>query len=609
MRIFLILAALILIACGGNGGTSNNPPPPAGPALTAIYDVQGVGDTSPLSGQDVTVQGVVTGDFQEGDTDTTRNLGGFYIQSVPDTDFATSDGVFIFDGNNPATDVDVGDVVRVTGTVNEYFGETQINSSAVSVSGSGAIQAVPINLPVAATTTNSDGELIADLERYEGMLITFPQALTVSQIRNLGRFGEVLLSEGGRQFSYTNLNVPDVAGYVAHLDGLAHRRIHLDDGLRSENSGEAMAIRNGDEISSLTGVLRYSRGNRGSGMEAYRLMPTIEPQFESVNPRPAVPAVGGSLHVATFNLDNYFSTVDTGQKICGPAGDATCRGADSTEELTRQFGKIITALAMLDGDIVALAELENNTRESAQSIIDGLNARVGAGTYDFVDTGTMGSDAIRVGLMYKPAVVQPVGAFAVLDRSVDVRFQDNRHRPVLAQTFETTSGVEQFTVLALHLKSKGSSCDRDGDPDIGDGQGNCSATRAMAAAAIIDWIATDPTSSEDADFLVTGDFNTYTMGDAMTLFESAGYTNVAETIVGAGAYSFEFDGQFGALDHAMASPELAAKVVDAAEWHINADESRLNDYNLEFGRDPALFNPASPYRASDHDPLIIGIEF
>jgi len=192
---------------------------------------------------------------------------------------------------------------------------------------------------------------------------------------------------------------------------------------------------------------------------------------------------------------------------------------------------------------------------------------------------------------------------------VDVRFNDNRSRPVLAQTFDTVSGEERFTVLANHLKSKGSSCDSDGDPDIGDGQGNCSATRTMAAAAMVDWIATDPTSSGDADFLVIGDFNTHTMGDAITRFESAGYINVAETLIGASGYSFEFAGQFGTLDHAMASPGLASKVVDAAEWHINADESQINDFNLEFGRDPALFDPASPYRASDHDPLIIGLEF
>jgi len=599
MRYYPLVVAAILAACTSNGGAT----------VTKIHEVQGTGATSSLVGQDVTVEGVVTGDFQEHDDDSARNLGGFYIQGAPDADAATSDGVFVFDGNSPAIDVNVGDTVRVSGTVSEYYGETQISAPTVSVIGTGEHEAVPVNLPAAGTVANSDGELIADLERYEGMLITFPQTLTVSQLRNLGRFGEVLLTEGGRQYSYTNKNVPDVAGYATHRDDVAARRILLDDGLRNENSGKVLAIRNGDEATNLTGVLRYSRGSGGSGTEAYRLMPTIEPPFESVNPRPVAPVVGGSLHIATFNLNNYFSTVDTGQSICGPDSDSRCRGADSVEEFTRQREKIITALTIMDADIVAVIELENNANDSSQSIVDGLNARIGAGTYDFVDTGTIGTDAIKVGLLYKPAVVQLVSNFAVLDQSVDVRFKDDRNRPVLAQTFETVSGAERFTVLANHLKSKGSSCESDGDPDVGDGQGNCSATRTMAAAAMIDWIATDPTSSGDTDFLVIGDFNTHTMGDAITRFESAGYINVAETLIGASAYSFEFDGQFGTLDHAMASPGMASKVVDAVEWHINADEAQIIDFNLEFGRDPALFDPASPYRASDHDPLIIGLEF
>lgn len=599
MRYYPLVVAAILASCTSHGGTT----------VTTIQEVQGNSDASPLLGEVVTVEGLVTGDFQERDGDTSRNLGGFYIQGTPDADAATSDGIFVFDGDSPTIDVNVGDTVRVSGTVSEYYGETQISAPTVSVIGTGEHEAVPVNLPAAGTIANSDGELIADLERYEGMLITFPQTLTVSQLRNLGRFGEILLSEGGRQYSFTNRNVPDIAAYSAHLEAIAVRRIHLDDGLRSENSGQALAIRNGDEVTNLTGVLRYSRGSGGSGTEAYRLMPTIEPDFDTVNPRPDAPTVDGTLQIATFNLNNYFSNIDTGQSTCGPSGESGCRGADSDEELSRQHEKIITALSMMDADIIAVIELENNASDASQSIVDGLNARIGAGTYDFVDTGTIGTDAIKVGLLYKPAMVQPFGAFAVLDSSVDVRFNDNRSRPVLAQTFDTVSGEERFTVLANHLKSKGSSCDSDGDPDIGDGQGNCSATRTMAAAAMVDWIATDPTSSGDADFLVIGDFNTHTMGDAITRFESAGYINVAETLIGASGYSFEFAGQFGTLDHAMASPGLASKVVDAAEWHINADESQINDFNLEFGRDPALFDPASPYRASDHDPLIIGLEF
>lgn len=601
MRLILTTIAATLVACGGSGPSNAD-------TLTAIGDIQGAGSTSPLEGRDVTIEGVVTGDFQEGDGDTRRNLGGFYVQGAPDGDDDTSDGIFVFDGARPQVDVKPGDRVRVTGSVTEFFGETQIAPAAVAIVGAGDVEPAPVSLPV-GTRSNGDGELIADLEAYEGMLVRFPQVLTVSQLRNLERFGEVLLSAGGRPFSFTNAHPPDVPGYAAHLESVAARRIHLDDGRRDNNPGVTLALRNGDEIRGLTGVVRYSRGAAESGTAAYRLMPTLDPEFDNSNPRPPVPAVGGSLRVATFNVNNFFATPDGNGPVCGPTGEDSCRGADSDAELSRQLAKIVTVLGMLDADIVALIELENDAGDSLQMIVEALNASRGRGTFAFVDTGPIGSDAIKVGLIYKPAAVRTVGDFALLDNSVDVRFNDARHRPVLAQTFESRRDAGRFTVLALHLKSKGSSCEPDGDPDVGDGQGNCSATRSLAAAAMIDWITSDPTSSGDADYLIIGDFNTHTMGDALSRLERAGYVNVAAAHIGAGGYSFEFDGQFGSLDHALASPTLAPQVSGAADWHINADEAPANDYNLEFGRDPARFDPSSPYRASDHDPLIIGLEF
>jgi len=618
MRRLTVLTVVTLAACGGNGGTTNGPPPPVAPGVTAIYDVQGSGSASPLNGQSVIVQGVVVGDFQEGDADDTSNIGGFYIQSVPDADFATSDGVFVFDGNNPAVDVDVGDVVRVEGMVNEYFGETQISTSSVTITGSGAILPFSLILPATSTIANSDGDLLPDLERFEGMLVRFPQTLTVSQTRELERFGEVQLSSDGRQFSFTNRNAPDVAGYSAHLQAIASGRIYLDDGLRATgaapvrylNAGAAAgySIRLGDEIADLTGVLRYSRGSGGSGTEAYRLMPTIAPQFESVNSRPVAPTVSGSLHIVSFNLNNFFSTIDDGSSICGPSGDGGCRGANSAEELARQLSKIVNAIGMLDADIVGLVELENNASASLQSLVDALNASLGAGTYAYVDTGTIGDQVIKVGLLYKPSSTSLAGAFAVLDSSVDALFDDTRSRPVLAQTFQQVSNSARLTVLVNHLKSKGSSCASSGDPDLGDGQQNCSATRNAAAAAVVDWIATDPTTSGDADFLFIGDPNAHTFDDAITTFRNAGYTDLAEAFIGDDSYSFEFDGQSGALDHALASTSLLPQVVDVDEWHANADEPRVLNYDLDFGRDPGLFDATTPYRASDHDPILIGLD-
>jgi len=364
----------------------------------------------------------------------------------------------------------------------------------------------------------------------------------------------------------------------------------------------------GDQVSGLTGTLRYSRGSGGNGFEGYRLMPTEDPQFDSMNPRPGAPNVAGSLRIASYNVLNFFTTVDSGANICGPAASSSCRGADSSEEFGRQLAKTVTAIRMINADVVGLIELENNPTDSLLRIVDGLNAVLGSGSYAYVDSGAIGTDAIKTGFIFKPAMVTPVGAFAVLDSGVDSRFADRLNRPILAQTFRQVSNGALITVAVNHLKSKGSDCDSAGDPDTGDGQGNCHVTRSTAAAAMADWLATDPTGSGDTDFLIIGDANSYFFEDSMTVLKNAGYTNLGETMLGLDAYSFVFDGQSGALDQALASASLAPQVSAISDWHINADEPPLLDYNLENNRDPALFEPATPYRASDHDPLIIGLD-
>jgi predicted extracellular nuclease len=621
MRMFIPLACLFLIpACGGDGGSSQattTAVTSAPSGATRIGDIQDAGNISPLEGQVVTVSGTVTGDFQENDADERRNLGGFFIQDdPPDANPQTSDGIFVFDGNDPAADIDVGDVVEVEGTVVEYFGETQINAISVRVTGTGALVPFPIDLPINDATTNSDGDLIVDLEHLEGMLVTFTDTLTVTNLRNLERFGTVTLSEGGRLYQYTNYNSPDVDGYNAHKNLIARRSIVLDDGLRAENPSHihylkagntaGYSLRAGDNLTNLTGTLRYSRGAGGRGDETWRLMPTEDPTFESANPRPGAPSVGGSIRVASFNVLNYFSTVDSGQDNCGPEGESACRGADSDTEFARQLEKTVTALKMLDADIVGLMELENNANESISTIVDALNARIGSGDYSYIDTGTIHDDAIKTGFIYRETVVSPSGGFALLDRSVDSRFNDARNRPALAQTFSVNATAAELTVVVNHLKSKGSSCESDGDPNLGDGQGNCNLIRANAAAALADWIEGDPTGSGDADFLIIGDLNAYTSEDPLAAFENAGLTSLLGEQTN--PYSFLFDAQSGALDHAVVSASLLPQVVATIEWHINADEPPLLDYNLEYGRDPALFDGSTPYRASDHDPVVIGLD-
>jgi hypothetical protein len=160
-----------------------------------------------------------------------------------------------------------------------------------------------------------------------------------------------------------------------------------------------------------------------------------------------------------------------------------------------------------------------------------------------------------------------------------------------------------------HLKSKGTPCtdpaiDDPLDPDTGDGQGNCNLTRQAAAIALTGWMATDPTDSGDPDFFIIGDLNSYAKEDPIIAIENAGYTNLVEAFAGQWAYSYIFDGLAGYLDHSLASSSADPQVMGATVWHINTDEPSVIDYNTEYK--PQDLYTATPYRSSDHDPVIVG---
>lgn len=615
-RCFMLAAcAVFASACGGNTASTDAP----GKHLrTTISAIQGPGTESPLVGRMVTVTALVSGDFQDHDDDTQNNLGGFFLQSEqPDRDENSSEGLFVFDDMNIPVDVSVGQRVTVTGVVQEFFGETQIKASHVQIEGRGEVQPLQVEMPWPLLDTQDDAVLLADLERYEGMLLQLPQTLTVSDLYGLERFGELQLALGGRPMQFSNEHRPDPAAYLEHRRQVARQTIVLDDGLRISNprniryqyrdASANSKLRVGDTVSGVVGNLRYARGAGAAGAETWRLMPTRNPRFIASNPRTPAPAREGNLRVASFNVLNYFSKTDNKRKICGPASTDACRGADSAQELERQLAKIVTALALIDADIVGLIELENNSRQSLEDIVDALNARLDSDDYTFINTGTIGRDAIKTGLLYKPAAVRPSGEFALLESPVDARFNDRRNRPALMQTFRHTGNGAQLSVVVNHLKSKGSDCVADNDPNTGDGQGNCNRTRTLAAAALLDWLASDPTASKDPDILLLGDLNAYRMEDPLLTLETGGFVNLLSRH-DQRSWSFVYDGQSGTLDHALASPGLLPQVVNALAWHINADEAPLYDYNLEHDRDPTLFDPMTPYRSSDHDPIIVDLQ-
>jgi len=576
------------------------PPPPlgaCGDAATMIWEVQGSGPASPLVGQSHVVEGVVVGDFQGA-----GQLGGYFLQeedAEADGDTATSDGIFVFD---TGLDVSVDDVIRVQGTVTEFFGLTEINnvSQATACSTGATATEATVTLPVAS---------LDDWESVEGMLITIPHSLYASGNFTLGRFGEVDLAVGGPLDNPTNV-VPPGAPALALQDLNDRSRIQLDDGSTVQNPlplppylGPDGTLRTGDTIASLTGVLSF-------GFGLYEVHPTEPVNFTRANARPETPPeVGGSLTVAAYNVLNYFTTLDGSGPICGPLGNQDCRGADNAFELGRQRAKLVAALAELDADIVGFMEIENHPGDvPTADLVDGINDVLGAGTYDYIPTGAVGSDAIRVALIYKPAEVTPVGDFAILDSAVDPDFDDQKNRPVLAHTFGENGTNDVVTVAVNHLKSKGSDCDDVGDPDAGDGHGKCNGTRNRAAQALVDWLASDPTESGSAEHLIIGDLNSYAQEDPINSIEDAGYTDLIEDFVGtgwaSGAYSFNFQSQSGYLDHGLASSALRPRITGAVFWHVNADEpAALDDNNFN---QPALFT-ADQFRSSDHDPVIVGI--
>ena len=574
------------------------PPEACGDPFTAHPAIQGNGLLSPLDGTEVSTEGIVVGDFQDG-------LYGYHIQDAAgDGDASTSDGIFVYDSD---PDVNVGDHVRVHGYVDEYYDLTEITDvSQVWVCSTGSsVAPTPVSLPLTAA---------ADLEPYEGMLVSFAQPLFITEYYNFGRYGEIVLATE-RQFQPTATYEPGSPEADQLLADNLLARIKLDDGNSSQNPDPALhpngaifdmsnLFRGGDQLLNLTGVVDYNFGE-------YKIQP-VGAEYLPSNPRTAQPdGVGGGLKVASFNVLNYFTTLDEGSYICGPTQDMECRGADTLEEFTRQRAKIIAALAAIDADVVGLIEIENNEFEAVADLVEGLNAVVGAGTYGYVDTGYIGTDAIKVAFIYKTAAASLVGYHAILDSSVDPTFIDTRNRPSLAQTFmdQETGGV--FTVVVNHFKSKGSSCDDVGDPDMYDGAGNCNLTREAAAIALVNWLATDPTGSGDADFMIIGDLNSYDKEDPIDALLAGGYSDMVFDFIGEDAYSYVFDGQLGYLDHALAmtNSEMSGEISGATVWHINADEPSLIDYDMSYKKDAqdALYAP-DPYRSSDHDPVIIGLD-
>ena len=559
-----------------------------------IHIVQGGGPVSPLAGNLVTVQAIVTADFTDG-------LDGFYLQEEDadaDDDPLTSEGIFVY---APGAEVAVGDLLTVTGEVEEYFGQTQLNST---VAGASIVRdgnpdvfpaATVMDLPLPDST----------LESLEGMLVQ-PQDLVITNLNNLVRFGEVEVTSEERLVQFTECHKPDPGAYTAYLDSLSQDVIVLDDARSGTNvqpiflpDGSTLSatntLRAGQSIANLTGILGY-------GFDRYRIQPTDRTNVSLTgNERPvAAPERTGELRVVSANVLNYFTTLDS-------------RGADTEAELIRQEAKIVAALHALDAEIIGLIEIENNGNLALQRLVDSLNA-VSERAYAYVDAPDPGDDEIMVALIYDTLSVAEVGTAASLTAPEGVFRGPRSNRVPLAQSFASIIGegvyIDTVTVCVNHFKSKGSGCGT-GDDDPG-GAGNCNGTRTRAAAAVAKWLATNPTGVATPYRMIIGDLNSYRREDPIDTLLAAGYVN-AKTLLaprfpcGGGPPSYAFRGYWGSLDYALVSDTLANQIEQATAWTVNAPEPEILDYNLD-GSGDSLY-AADFYRFSDHDPIVVDLAF
>ncbi len=588
----LVAASLVATPAGADRSTCTGD-------ITPIYDIQGSGSSSPLDGEVVTTEGVVTVDLQM-----TNEIRGFFIEDLHgDGDPATSDGVFVFhqDTWSPTFDPSVGDIVRVTGTVGESFGNTQIGSLE-SGEFCGTARVRPLRLDV--------HDFNESPEQYEGMHVRFTNKLFVTDTFNLHRFGEVWLAAEGVVEQPTNEFPGGSPEAIELADHNIEHSILLDDGSRFSNpdpvphlSGDTLRL--GDVTRRLTGAVQFS-------FSQYRIQPQGEVDFRNRNRRKDAPRVRGDVTVASFNVLNYWTTLGG-------------RGASSPEQLAVQTDKLVAAINGMGADIVGLQEVENDpncgdpttpcSHTPTETLVAALNADLGADLWSWVGpTNHYNYYPIRNEIIYRNDRVSTVGdPVSLADPAFDT-FRDPGEplientsqlgRPPLAQTFEHDGDV--FTVMVNHFKSKGSPCTVLGDPDIGDGQGNCNLTRVAQAEAVLGFTDDLVAATGDPDVLVIGDLNAYFREDPVTKLETDLDNVVAEYVHD--PYSFNFFATFafpfvgrGTLDHAFATDSMSDQVRSAKIWHINADEPRFLDWF-----DPSRVAPG-PYRSSDHDPVLVGL--
>lgn len=375
---------------------------------TLISTLQGNG-TSVTTTEEVVVEGVLT----------SIRSNGFFLQEEPadsDGNDATSEGVWVYESSAPVSDKIVGHVYRVRGTPEEYNELSQLTWAEMIDCGEytgDTIVPVDIALPFAAA---------ADLEPFEGMMAAVTGAVIVS-LDDFIQWGEIDVADSLR-YEPTDIAIPLSAEYNAAVAKNSAPVLKIDDDATGSNPDTISyfptlnyqtAPRVGYEVSA-TGPLSQR-------FDDMKILPT-ENTFTITGDRPVEDHERADLSIATYNVLNYFN---------GQYDDATDtvtfnydenRGADTQEEFELQQARLVATLAALDADVVTLSEIENDgfgERSALKSLTDALNDALGDDIYAYLSPADVdddgknesvtGTDDITNAIIYKSAVVSPMGAW------------------------------------------------------------------------------------------------------------------------------------------------------------------------------------------------------
>lgn len=556
-----------------------------GAPATAIADVQGAGAKSPLAGQTVTVEAVLTQDSRY-----PGGFEGFYLQQSDhqtDADPATSEALFVYTRQRSGQP---GDRLRVTGQVKEYHGLTElVGLTSLVVCGREALpSAVTLTLP-----WNSPPESL------ENMRVRFRDPLTVISSDNLARYGELTLAPSDQTIA-TEFLAPGPAA-VQTRQRQRQQRVLLDDGRRIQQPrpipwppgglSAERTVRAGDRMDQLAGVLDFRFGH-------WRLQPDATPRLLTTNPRlpPPLRPDQPHLRVLALNLGNYFDGNGQGE------GFPSARGARSHEAFLRQQQRLRATLLQPDPDILALSEVENDGY-GVNSSVATLTNTLGPAWRVVATPGQDGQDAIRSVLLYRTDRVTPVGG---AERLTDGVFR-HRGRPPISQVFRGQQSDQTVRIATVHLKSKSCRGASGADRDQNDGQGCYAQRRQQAAETVVDWLNQLPPTPGLTGTLLTGDLNAYARETPLAVFYRAGFTSMVHRLhpcnnTACPSYTYRYQGTKGSLDYALASKTLKPHILTATTWLLNSDEPRALAYDGPIGEAHAL-----PWRSSDHNPVITDI--